>query len=206
MAKVFIIGNGPSAISKKLGGHIDAADVVVRLNDFKVVGFEEFVGRKTDILFTCRLNEYQQNLHSFQEVILCLLMNPLDGVTIPDSVLQSPNIVRQIDWPEAWELAKILSLRVDCYPTTGMMAVIYAMQRFGHVYLVGFDGMGGGNRHYYENGKRATPTRHDGDREREWLNIFERLGFLTDLSRADSPDFYKFDGHDPFIQSISITQ
>jgi len=61
---VFIIGNGPSATRNKLGHIIDRADVVVRINDFKTKGFEPFVGTKTDILFTCRLNEYLNTLHT----------------------------------------------------------------------------------------------------------------------------------------------
>jgi hypothetical protein len=100
MGGVFIIGNGPSATSQKLGKTIDAADIVVRINDFKTKGLEQYVGQKTDILFTCRLNEYLHTLDQFPEVILSLLMNPLEGITIPDPLIRSPNISRVIDWPE----------------------------------------------------------------------------------------------------------
>jgi hypothetical protein len=205
MKNIYIIGNGPSALSKPLGDRIDQADVVIRLNDFKTTGFEQFVGARTDILFTCRLNEYLDRLHEFSQVVLSLLMNPLDGVTIPDELLAAPNIVARIDWPEVMDLAAKLDLRKGCYPSTGFLAVLYGVRNFGHVNVIGFDGLGGGNRHYYEDCARAVPTRHDGDREREWLNIFEGLGLITDLTRAETANFYKFDGHDPFISSKSIT-
>jgi hypothetical protein len=205
MPKTFVIGNGPSALSRKLGKRIDAADVVIRLNDFRLQGFEDFVGQRTSVLFTCRLNEYLETLHQFPRVVLCLLMNPLDGVEIPDELLKSPNIMDRIDWPQVEKLLPTLGLRENCYPSTGFLAVLYALQKYGRVHLVGFDGLGGGNRHYYEDGNRANPIRHDGDREREWLNLFERLGLVTDLSRQTNRDFYKFDGHDPFIENFSIT-
>jgi hypothetical protein len=205
MQTTFLIGNGPSALSRRLGDQIDAADVVIRINDFKTDGFEEFIGKRTTVLFTCRLNEYLDTLHQFPCVVLCLLMNPLDGVTIPDELINATNILEHIDWPDIDRLTPMLGLREGCYPSTGFLATMFAIRKYGHVKLVGFDGLGGGNRHYYEAGVRAVPTRHDGDRERDWLNLFERLGFITDLSRESNRDFYKFDGHDPFIQSKSIT-
>lgn len=205
MSNIYIIGNGPSALAKPLGTRIDHAGVVIRLNDFKTTGFEQFVGTRTDILFTCRLNEYFDTLHKFREVVLCLLMNPLDGVTVPDEVLNFANIVHRIDWPAVEAITPTLGLRDGCYPTTGFLAVMYAIRRFGHVNLIGFDGLGGGNRHYYEDDARAIPIRHDGNREREWLDLFETLGLITDLNRSETPKFYKFDGHDPFISQKSIT-
>lgn len=202
MQTTFVIGNGPSATAHHLGHEIDRADNVIRLNDFKTEGFEKFVGSRTTILFTCRLNEYLKTLHHFPQVILCLLMNPLDGVTIPEHLLQSPNIIDRIGWPQVEELTPKLRLRADCYPTTGFLAVLYALRHFGHVNIVGFDGLGAGNRHYYEDQTRPHAIRHDGEREGEWLRLFGRLGLVTNLSTPENREFYTFDGHDPFITTI----
>lgn len=197
--ETFVIGNGPSALRHPLGPRIDGAAHVVRLNDFRTAGFEAHVGRRTTLLFTCRLNEYLETLPQFPEVVLCLLMNPLDGVEIPEVLVRAPNVVETIGWPAVEALLPTLQLRAGCYPSTGFLAILYALRRFGHVFTVGFDGLGGGNRHYYEEGVRAVPTRHDGAREREWLDALEGMGLLTDLTRVESPRFYTFDGHDPFI-------
>lgn len=203
--ETFVIGNGPTALRQEHGARIDRAAHVVRLNDFRTAGYEAQVGRRTTLLFTCRLNEYLHTLHQFPEVVLCLLMNPLEGVTIPDELLHAPNVVKTIDWPEVEALAPLLQLRAGCYPSTGLLAILYAVRRFGHAYLLGFDGLGGGNRHYYEDGIRAVPTRHDGARERDWIDTLEALGLVTDLTRVESPRFYKFDGHDPFIHTKLTT-
>jgi hypothetical protein len=196
MSGVYIIGNGPSATRAQfsnLGHIIDKAEVVVRLNDFQTKGFEAFVGTKTDILFTCRLNEYVNTIDQFPEVILCLLMNPLEGVKIPDHVLNSPNITRVIQWPEVteWTL-NMLGLAANCYPSTGLLCVLTMVKRFGHVNVVGFDHFQDGNRHYYESGRRKVPRRHDGPGEAKVLNLLNFLGLLT---YAQDLDLYKYDGH-----------
>lgn len=196
MSNIFIIGNGPLALQHKWGKTIDAADFVIRINDFRTVGYEEYVGRRTDLLFTCRLNEYIHTLHTFREVVLCLVMNPLDGVTIPQELFNLPNIVHRIEWPDIQDPTRVLGLRENCYPTTGMLAMLYAIARFGHVHILGFDGLGNGNRHYYEDKDRAFPSRHDGRREREHIENWEALGLLTDMG---NPKYYKFDGEAPFI-------
>lgn len=177
MKKIVIIGNGPSALQRKSGSQIDAADVVVRINDFKTAGFEKCVGTKTDILFTCRLNEYLENLHIFPEVILSLLMNPLEGVTIPEELIAAPNISERIDWPEVESMK--LGLAVNCYPSTGLLCVLKMVRRFGHVHVTGFDHFATGNRHYYGKENGMVPVRHDGEGEKLIFDVLRSLGLLS---------------------------
>lgn len=177
--KIYVIGNGPSALRHRRRKEIDRADVVVRMNNFKTDGFERWVGSKTDILFTCRLNEYLETLDQFPQVVLCLLMNPLDGVTIPDKLIQAPNVVEVIDWPEVMELTARLNLREDCYPSTGLLCVLKMLRRFGHLNLMGFDNFRDGNQHYFTPGNRLDPPRHDGPGERRILVELQDLGLVT---------------------------
>lgn len=183
--KVFVIGNGPSATRNRIGSVIDSADVVVRINDFKTSGFEEFVGTKTDILFTCRLNEYVNTIHTFQEVILSLPMNPLNGVHIPDSVMNAPNISSVLTWQELEQITPMMGLQEGCYPSTGILCIMAMVHRFGHIYITGFDNFVNGNQHYYEQGVREVPTRHDGGREREIIETLIRAGKITDAWRVN---------------------
>ena len=47
--RILIIGNGPTG---KIGKQVDSGDaLVLRFNDFKIAGFEEQVGTRTDIHF-----------------------------------------------------------------------------------------------------------------------------------------------------------
>lgn len=170
--EVYIIGNGPSATRHRIGWKIDRASFVVRINNFQTAGHEQFVGTKTDLLFTCRLNEYITTLNRFPEVILCLLMNPLDGVTIPQELINSPNVSRVITWDQVNDLTPSLGLRENCYPSTGLLCILTMLERFDRVNVTGFDNFENGNRHYFTPGPRLSPPRHDGPGERA---IIEKL-------------------------------
>lgn len=50
--RVVIIGNGGSTLSNKNGQFIDQSEIVIRLKNFVLNGFEEYVGTKTDIWCT----------------------------------------------------------------------------------------------------------------------------------------------------------
>jgi hypothetical protein len=197
MQKIFIVGNGPSAIAKKIGAEIDQSDIVIRINDFKTTGYEQFVGTKTDILFTCRLNEYLNTLHTFPEVVLCLLMNPLDGVTIPEKLLTSKNIVKNITWDEIKPLIKLFEFKNNTYPSTGLLCLLYAINRFGPVHITGFDNFSKGNAHYYQIEGRPFPFRHDGSRERNIINAMIDLG--TIICMNDTFRYQEYDGHDCYL-------
>ena len=51
-SNIILVGNGPSALSKKVGKYIDKIPIVVRFNSFRLEGYEEYVGTKTDIWLT----------------------------------------------------------------------------------------------------------------------------------------------------------
>jgi len=53
--KVCIIGSAPTALEEKRGSEIDTFENVVRFNRAPVVGYEEFVGTKTDFRFANRM-------------------------------------------------------------------------------------------------------------------------------------------------------
>lgn len=46
---VAIVGNGPGEIGKSLGGEIDAHDVVIRINNHRLDGYEADYGTRTDV-------------------------------------------------------------------------------------------------------------------------------------------------------------
>lgn len=50
--RVMLVGNSPRLIGAGLGESIDAADFVIRLNDFELAGFERDVGTRTDLWFS----------------------------------------------------------------------------------------------------------------------------------------------------------
>lgn len=47
--KVIVVSNSPVVLEKKLGEKIDKFDIIIRINDFEINGYEEHVGTKTHI-------------------------------------------------------------------------------------------------------------------------------------------------------------
>jgi len=52
MKRIVIVGNGAKVLTSKNGKFIDSSDIVVRINNFKLKGYEDYVGTKTDI-YSC---------------------------------------------------------------------------------------------------------------------------------------------------------
>ena len=60
MMKVCIVGNGPSCLNKSNGRFIDSCDVVIRMNDCVVDGYEKHIGSKVDV-YASRWKKLERN-------------------------------------------------------------------------------------------------------------------------------------------------
>lgn len=59
--KICVVGNGVGAIARQNGSFIDSCDVVVRIKNFELKGFEEFVGSKTDVFSSKWFSWFDRN-------------------------------------------------------------------------------------------------------------------------------------------------
>lgn len=74
MNKLCIVGNGGSSLNKN-GKFIDSCDIVIRIKHFKLDGYKEYIGSKTDIWFTkwfSFLDNPIKNVLSFNETKIWL--------------------------------------------------------------------------------------------------------------------------------------
>ena len=87
MKRLIIIGNGKGAIQVEKKEFIDKSDLVIRINSFKINGYENYVGTKTDIC-SCSptdlkligtSDEFRNNLcnESFQKFFIKYNVNKL---------------------------------------------------------------------------------------------------------------------------------
>jgi len=51
--KIVIVGNGMSCLNNENGSLIDSCETVIRIGQFKIEGFEKFVGTKFDVYSAC---------------------------------------------------------------------------------------------------------------------------------------------------------
>lgn len=178
--RVAIIGSGPSATSKEVGQEIDSFDVVVRINQFRLRGYEACIGFKTSVW---AIHPGQMN----SGVMKALLEARSEYLDSPDfSILMMPRL--NTDKIEAkFELlgnlfpqSKIEVLRdmrqkykrlLGANPTTGLLTIEYMLQYHNEVSIHGFDVLLGQEcpiDHYYPKNSDGM-LNHNPALEKRWL-------------------------------------
>jgi len=151
--KILVIGNGPSVQEYKFGKQIDSFEIVLRINNYKTIGFEEYVGLKTSIWS----NGANQNLVKKNEVLSRIL------VFIPPNILQEKGdeihnrIQKRLgvskDIYELVPIEKMKSFEQKCgceRLTTGTNSILWAVENFEKVVIHGFDFFQNGKEHYFD--------------------------------------------------------
>lgn len=149
--KIIIVGNGSSLLSRKNGSLIDSFDVIVRFNSYKIKGYEEYVGKKTNIWFTVNLAHIAE-INSYDRVIEhCWEWNPEK-----DKNFQKLNAIRACEKTSR----DFVRTKIDCKnPSTGLIAIYMFLEdeRYNKpMYITGFDWWKTKKHHYGDNERRGT--------------------------------------------------
>lgn len=161
-----VIGNGFALKNSSLGEIINKYDVVIRLNDAPVRGFEEDVGNKTTLrLFYPESASYNPGIHNDPDTLLVLVPFKQQDLRWLKEILYDEKRVQKGFWkppPQIW-LGRASQIRVlDPYflritarkflqipvqprkqqkavhPTTGLLAVFVALNYCDVVHVAGF--------------------------------------------------------------------
>ncbi|MBE3144977.1 MAG: glycosyltransferase family 29 protein [Planctomycetes bacterium] len=150
MQKILLIGNGPSALSRKLGKEIDEFPLVARFNTYRIKGYEEFVGTKTDYWITCDVHPRWQN--EYRKIFLCSYNRRQDNHILIELRKKYPDCDHFPEW--AWK-ETLEGIKFDA-PSTGAVAATY-FSKDHEVYIYGFDFFAG-QKHHYGDGIDAGPN------------------------------------------------
>tara|TARA_R110002020_G_scaffold103752_24_gene243255 strand:- start:917 stop:1438 length:522 start_codon:yes stop_codon:yes gene_type:complete len=135
-----LVGNGTSVLDEAYGDLIDSFDIVVRFNDFKLDGFREHVGQKTNCWFTC--GDYgEQHLEE---------ANKFDRVILHTWEYERNSWVKKFGKKTKFEMtskSEISKIPVK-WPSTGLIAIHWFIKELGYVTIVGFDWWERGAYHY----------------------------------------------------------
>ncbi|KAJ8280369.1 hypothetical protein GJAV_G00053720 [Gymnothorax javanicus] len=156
-----VVGNGFSNKNSSLGTAINKYDVIIRLNDAPVRGYEDDVGNRTTMrLFYPESATADPSIHNDPDTILVLVPFKPNDLRWLKEILYNEKRVQQGFWkppPQIW-LARASQIRVlDPYfmlhtsktlllpkkqqyshPTTGILAVFVALNYCDVVHIVGF--------------------------------------------------------------------
>lgn len=179
--EILLVGNGRSLLQRRgLGEKIDAFPLVIRFNNFSTVGFEPFVGQKTDWWARAENADILPRSEPLERILLRLQGEDADVFErgkrelVPALRLQYPQAS-----VEVIPRAVFTTLKNDYgfahAPLTGTLVIAHLLQRFRRVYVCGFDNLAGTPetlRHYFsdENIIADWTTYHEPDKEAAYLH------------------------------------
>ncbi|XP_076001042.1 CMP-N-acetylneuraminate-beta-galactosamide-alpha-2,3-sialyltransferase 4 isoform X2 [Genypterus blacodes] len=161
-----VIGNGFGIKNSSLGSVINKYDVVIRMNDSPVRGYEEDVGNKTTMrFFYPESASHNPELHNDPDTLMVLV----------------PFKQQDLQW-----IKEILynEKRLPIHPTTGILAVFVALNYCDVVHIAGFGYPTSKNHkqpiHYYgyNTMKSMKNSYHDLNHEAEALKKLEDSGAI----------------------------
>jgi hypothetical protein len=183
-SSVILVGNG---VTKNMGHLVDRHDVVIRLNGFKIKGYEHLVGEKTTIWsFSAGLwNRIKHLYHSYEKR------------WFHGDYDHKKKFLKNFDFSENDEVftkeeVSLIKQEInDCLgksllrPTTGIRSIFIAMRKFEPpISLVGFDGYKN-LYHYYDVKKGSKSLRHhDMKGEMQVIDILEERGMVKVLDKG----------------------
>ena len=142
-----VVGSSAALLTRRLGAEIDAHDVVIRANQALVRGLEAHVGKRTDLRVWGFVPLPREKRYSHAEwaaednyIIYCPPIKWAGYCWNQIAVDADPRF-----HPSAWRRAQRLihtnrtrCAHVGCYPSTGAMAVLHAVDRCQRVTVYGF--------------------------------------------------------------------
>mgnify|MGYP001346499834 CR=1 FL=1 len=164
--KTIIVGNGTSILDYRNGNIIDSFGTVIRFNSFKIKGFEEYTGTKTDVWWTC-------NLHHAKEP------NVIKGVEVIEHSWQWSKdldktykaLSKVFENVGKTERSFVHSIPIKASPSTGLIAIWHyvTLGKNLPIYITGFDWWDKPKEvHHYGDGERRG-TLHKPEQELELI-------------------------------------
>ncbi|MDH3692266.1 MAG: glycosyltransferase family 29 protein [Gammaproteobacteria bacterium] len=199
--KVIVIGNGASVLERRLGRVVDEFEIVVRINNFRTDSYESHVGSKTSIWARNQMrNIEKRRTDEFEAIWICLPGWVLRGEysliwqyrrRFREETVES--LRKRYAGCEVVSAETVTSLErrmgadceKKCWPSTGLIAIEYAIRRYGSVWIYGFDHFArvqGHPRHYFGGLAKMRGHRpHHGELERAYIRSRIEDGSLERL-------------------------
>lgn len=185
---VVLVGNGPSALCRRIGGLINQIETVVRFNAFVLNDkVSDWVGTRTDVWAVSPGYFFEDYRLDRAGALKCrvLLCTPLWNGSYKREVFNEL-ASRLPDYPGVDMNFRKLAVEADAFTrkftkgrrefwlSTGAMALAHFAQAGFRVGLVGFDHFDSSKLHYADKQQFKFGTRHRPDIEAAWFARFKR--------------------------------
>lgn len=195
--KCAVVGNSGNLLNFKFGPEIDSHPIVFRMNKATTSGFEKYVGNKTThhFMYPESAVDLAPGVHL---VLLPFKLKDLEWVTSALSTGKITKTYMKVKERVRADKDKVIVVHPGFfrytyenwtkkrgrYPSTGMLAIIFALHVCDEVSVFGYGANLQGNwHHYWEDNKFAGAFRktgvHDADFERDIILKLEAEGKIT---------------------------
>jgi len=189
MEDILIIGNGTSVLNKKRGKFIDKTfKNVVRLNDYVIDGYEEYIGNKTTIWSTgAGMATSPRNIEKNKKV---WISNPSCCQNIMEKLakrITCNGIFELMGYDFLSKFEKEVEMPQSIYCTSGLYAIGYALTKFEKVHIMGFDLFSdciftkNVNHYYGEHKTEAVGKDHRPNLEKKYINQMKKIGKIVEI-------------------------
>tara|TARA_R110001592_G_scaffold356032_1_gene657299 strand:+ start:5651 stop:6235 length:585 start_codon:yes stop_codon:yes gene_type:complete len=184
--KVAVVGSSGHLLERNYASFIDSHDYIIRFNQSRVEGYENFVGSKTThrlvnvhtFLGTTGNDRFPNNDPMFipKQKNQHIIINR--QVDLNAQKLRSPNNIVSIISDDFWEYCKDL-LNNQKTPSVGFLGVILALQSSKKINVFGFDQtLTTTKKHYWEEVK-ALGNWHNFSTEKTYFNLLKQKKLIT---------------------------
>lgn len=189
---IVLVGNARSLLERSgLGERIDTFSIVVRFNNFVTVGYEAYVGTRTDWWARNETADVEPRPGPFAKIIL-RLQGEQEAAYRSGAERLSPQLRREHpDTPIEVIPRQVFSDLIESYqfrnaPLTGTLVIAHLLRTYETVHVCGFDNLTGTPetlRHYYSEGNIIGDwtTYHEPDKEAKYLSDLIRQGRVVPL-------------------------
>lgn len=187
---VAIVGSAPSCLDNK-EGYIDSHDIVVRVNNYKIKGFEDKVGFRTDVHYSFYGSSIKKTRDQLKTdgVVLCMCKCPDDKfmesewhrINKKEIGVDFRYIYKQRKdfWfcdtyiPTTQKFIEYFNILDGHIPTTGFACILDILSfECKSVYITGFDFFTSGLHNVdetWKSGRADDPIGHISELERKWV-------------------------------------
>ena len=185
--KIIIVGSAPSIMQKENGECIDNFGIVIRINNYKIKGYEKYTGTKTDYLifgYCSPRGEWQD------EKKYCFCADKYNDLEFVQQRMDQDNInsnfigckekienVNILDEYYYYGLNAKLNYHGKQRPTTGVVAIEWALENFPYsdIYYTGIDFFQGdkNQKHYFDYVTNKNDY-HDHEKEKKYIEFLKK--------------------------------
>jgi len=150
---ILIIANGPSATKYNYGNIINTFPEIARINDYRISGFENFVGNETTIWFNGASKNLKKRKKTPSKVIVFV---PAEILYKQENLVLERTPIRLQLHPSKFNLINKETMKSYekisniSRPTTGLNAIMWSMENYQNVIIHGFDFFLNNKYHYYD--------------------------------------------------------